>query len=202
MHGNFQPYDYRTDEERRLGVHERAAAAALGFPSASLHFAKKNAVVRISDEHALWASSLRISSGDRSIGALNIKAATQQEEDTRGGAALVIRSDASVVLQRCWVTAYTGSGVLACERSCLALLRCAMTNNSEESIWSGPSTTMRLHGCHVICNGSIIMYAGGPQQPALDVAFMAANVFADNVQPEKKDDDDEDPIGVDVLMLT
>jgi hypothetical protein len=209
-HRNFHPHAPRSAEELLLHQRERAAAAALGFPSASLHFATRGIIAMgiAGDGHGLWASHLRISSGDRTLGALHPRAqssdAALQEDDDDACAAVLVHVSSALVLQRCWLTGYTGCGVLACEDSCLALLRCCVSNSSNCAVLCAGSTTLCLRGCHVISNCKTVTLRCSKHPAERERALQAANVFANlpNRDEQSNDDDAAPPADEDVLLLT
>jgi hypothetical protein len=205
-HGNFQQHAPRTMEELQLGQRERAAAAALAFPSASVHFATGMVV---DSNCALWASNLRISGGNRTIGAINFWAWLNNQAMPYEApcAAMAVDGGAAVVLQRCWVTGYNGSGIVARQRSCLALLQCAVTNTMACAVVCTAETTLRLRGCHVVCNCQPVSYYGDKQPPERERAVNAVNVVADNQLPGGEAltrvlFGGEPPVVPDVLVLT
>jgi hypothetical protein len=155
-----------------LNALERVAAAAVGFPSASI-FVGRNCLEVYGP---VWLENLYISSGNRVadvrqglIGAPfpAITAFTQQ----RLGRIV----PPSLVLRQCWVTGYNGTAIGLAERVTAALLRCCITNSRCFSVVCRTGSTLRMRGCHALWNG-FFMDAGQPPLAAVQ-RLARANVF-------------------------
>lgn len=175
------PYFERTVPPGRwpntlLGA-ERAASAALGFPSARLH-----AEGSLCADGPVWLQSLCLSRGDETVGRHGIDAAGG---DCDWGPAVSTNFGAAdhaaqpVVLDRCWVTGFEGTGVCVGPGGRAALLRCAITNCAGCSVMAWERANVRMRGCHVACNMSLVS-AVRYADDTVARAAAAANRFFDN----------------------
>jgi hypothetical protein len=153
-----------------LGVAEQAAAAAIGFPSASIHTSDNCFEVY----KPVWLENLYISSGAGS-GDFGVDGGV-----FAGLTSFVLHDDAdtgapSFVLRRCWITGYQGTGMVLGEGAAAALLQCCVTNCCFAPIYCESHTTLRLRSCHLLWN--TLGLGVGDVSPEMEQRVAAANVF-------------------------
>ena len=182
VHGNFFPdiaQDAFPDNHwwNVLAREERASAEALGFPAAGIHGARRCVCL----EAPAWLESLYLRSSDEDIGRNGIDMAGGDCAWAPGVCVSLGESDAPdapLVLKRCWLTAYEGSGVVLDEGAKAALLSCAITNCVGYAAVCKHRTSLRVRGCRITCNFEPIQ--AGEQSAATKAAVAAANVVREN----------------------
>jgi hypothetical protein len=162
-----------------LGLVEYAAAAAIGFPSASLEV--QNNCLEI--YAPVWLESLFISSGDRTVDML------LHVQAPGGFPAITVHAigltPPAAVLRRCWVTAYNGTGISVAQRASVALLQCCVTNSRCAAVFCSSDTTLRLRGCHLLWNAMHLGVGDAPLDAAQRIA--AANVVVSHPNNDPND---------------
>ncbi len=84
---------------------------------------------------------------------------------------------APLVLRRCWVTAYSGTGVVLDSGAHAALLGCCVSNCLGAGVACNSGSTLRMRGCHVVSNNADVCGGGRAEDAA---ALADANVFTEN----------------------
>ena len=144
---------------------EQDSAAALGFPSASIHV-ERNCFEACD---AVWMENIYISSGPRNMGtvlpgehehAFDLQIVSPSGSSTVEFSGLCLFQDLEVllspsaVLRRCWLTGYFGAGLVLQKEAmcCAALLRCVITNTRCWEMYLPSGTSLRMRGCRMMCS--------------------------------------------------
>jgi hypothetical protein len=174
---------------QQLRGFEQAAAAALGgFPGATIHV--KDNCLEVYEP--IWIENVFITSGTRGLGA---QAVNEDDGGPAFAALTTFMSTSSArfpsalpscVLLRCWITAYKGTGIVLCERSAAALLRCVITNSRFRVVHANDGATLRMRGCHVLSGlmGDLVRVPTNATAAAVQ-AVNAANVFCGMVDADE-----------------
>ena len=169
---------------------ELESAAALGFPSASIHV-ERNCVEAYD---AAWLENIYISSGPRDLGTelprehefegeVHIILAPMDEEPCRvfSGLSMFQIDEAlpapSAVLRRCWLTGYFGGGLVLADDSCAALLRCVITNSRFMDAHVPPGASLRMRGCRVMYSLGLEPFQQQPDDMEPLLALARENEF-------------------------
>jgi hypothetical protein len=171
-HSDFFPWSlssYRVDQFgnavtpehfwTRLCRYETAAAAVVGFPSASISSLDNPICFR----SPVYVESLRLTSGDSSLGRNGFWREEAADDDLHTMASVlvgwspVMRAQLSpVVLKHCFITAYQGTGVVVEPDSRLALLDSVVVNCLLLPMAVKKESVVRVAGSHLImCMGAI-----------------------------------------------
>ena len=73
------------------------------------------------------------------------------------------------------------------------------------AVYCTGGTTMRMRGCHIVCNGTTVICKGGTQPSERDPAKHAVNVFFNYHNPPKSESEPQEATvddEADVLWLT
>jgi hypothetical protein len=178
------PDDEPGQRMAQLRRFERDSAAALGFPSASIHVENNG----FAAYDGTWLENIYVSSGPRSLGALLpgehyadfqlIDHNGQPRHDFSGLS--VFHSErnlgaaSSAVLRRCWITGYYGVGVGLRDYTCAALLRCVITNSRSLEFLFMLNTSLRMRGCFVLCSPLTLQNDLVTLLPEVDADLFAA----------------------------
>jgi hypothetical protein len=175
----------------KLQKAEKEAAACLGFPSAHIHVDSNCLEISI----PLWLERVRLTSGSRERGGRARFWEGMTENDTKylGAefhAAVCLfeeRNDqmTPLVMQKVWLTSYWGSCVNLGKGSFCAMLQCCITNSLMAAVVCETHSSLRLRGCHIICNPGVgSSFTTKDQLAQVSEAQMSAlhasNVFYDN----------------------
>ena len=60
----------------------------------------------------------------------------------------------ALVMRKVWLTSYWGSCVVFQEGANCAMLQCCISNSLMVSVVCSPGSSLRLRGCHIICNST------------------------------------------------
>jgi hypothetical protein len=152
-----------------LGELERTAAASVPFPAASIVMPRGC----LKASNPAWLESLFIRSGDA-----RCRQRHNGEDYYVAVKAYALEPDMpppSVVLRRCWLSAYDGAGVGISAAAAVALLRCVITNSGASAVFCQTNTTLRLRGCHILWNMRHLGVGDATEEAEDRVA--CANVF-------------------------
>ena len=178
------PDDEPGQRMAQLRRFERDNAAALGFPSASIHVENNG----FAAYDGTWLENIYVCSGPRSLGALLLGEhdADFQLIDHNGqprhdfSGLSVFHSErnlgaaSSAVLRRCWITGYYGVGVGLRDYTCAALLRCVITNSRSLEFLFMLNTSLRMRGCFVLCSPLTLQNDLVTLLPEVDADLFAA----------------------------
>ena len=172
---------------------EEEAAAVLGFPAAHIHV--ESNCLELYDP--IWLESVRITTGNREHGGRarfweSFATWQRHKRESTGGfgyhSAISLFEpslDMALVMRKVWLTSYWGSCVNLGKGSFCAMLQCCITNSLMAAIVCGTHTSLRLRGCHIICNSGVgSSFTTKDQLAQVSEAQMSAlhasNVFYDN----------------------
>ena len=161
----------------KLRKAEEEAAAVLGFPAAHIHV--ESNCLELYDP--IWLESVRITTGNREHGGRTrfwesmetwrdhkeesffAEGHVEEEALERFGyhSAIALfesdrsfKDDMALVMRKVWLTSYWGSCVVFQEGANCAMLQCCISNSLMVSVVCSPGSSLRLRGCHIICNST------------------------------------------------
>ena len=198
------PDDEPGQRMAQLRRFELESAAALGFPSASIHV-ERNCFEAYD---AVWLENVYVSSGPRHLGTelpgeheyntvdeLKVVTPSGRRATAFSGLGVFHIDKAlpapSAVLRRCWLSGYFGSGLVLSENCCAALLHCVITNSRNLHAHVPDGASLRMRGCRVLYNPGAVHFphdqpddVAAQHEPLL--ALAAANDFFRFAPPRRR----------------
>ena len=173
-----------------LAAHEAEAEHELGRPSATLKF-EMRLPMGLRVIAPLWLDGLNVRTGNEyETGKVGWPHLVSDEMMQCGpicdgvslrdaGAGVPPLAARPFVAQRCWLTAYSGSGVVLDRGAHASLLRCCIINCVGAAVACNTGATLRMRGCHVVFNNADIT-AGAEARLRDAPALQRINHFEEN----------------------